>query len=86
MTAPIGTTHTADFYGDTHFYKIVYYPHLNQVYEEWQTRANVYWWDLGKWVDVGPGFSGRKLKVYEEPLRQVLPHDARASLAGHAVR
>lgn len=62
---PKGATHTADFYGQTHYYQRVDYQHLNQVSEEWQTLTKWNVWDQGSWVGVGKGFSARRLQALD---------------------
>ena len=84
MMIPAGTTHFAEFYGEYLYYKCTPYQHLNQVMEAWQTRYNWKWWDLGKWTDVGVGFSTRRVKDIND-LLQVQPDDAPSLVAGHAV-
>ncbi len=63
---PEGTTHKAEFYGRELFYKRVEVPYLNSVIDhpihQWQTLVKWYWFDLGKWVDAGAGFSSRNVK------------------------
>lgn len=62
MEAPAGTTHYASFYGDTIYYQRRTRKHLNQVSEEWQTLVSWFYWDAKQWVDVGAGFSSRRLQ------------------------
>ena len=62
MHTPSGTTHLSTFYGRNQYFKRTTYPHLNQVSEEWQTPVRWKWWDAGKWMPVGGGFSDRNLK------------------------
>lgn len=59
---PNGATHTADFYGQTLYYQQVDSQHMNQVAEEWQTLTRWNVWERGAWVDVGSGFSSRRLQ------------------------
>jgi hypothetical protein len=65
ITIPEGATHMADFYGKTQYYRRVDCQHLNQVSEEWQklTRWDV--WEQESWVDVGAGFSSRRLQILD---------------------
>ena len=61
---PPGATHFSTGYeGDPPtYYRHREMPHLNQVSEEWEIIDLWDYWDLGKWVDVGPGFCNRRLK------------------------
>ena len=62
MTIPEGTTHTSEFYGTITYYRRSTYPHLNHVSEEWETMTRYDYWENGRWVDVGAGFSARRLQ------------------------
>ena len=63
---PEGTTHTAEFYGTILFYKKKLVPYLNSLIdhpqEQWQTLTKWFVFERGSWVDVGSGFSDRRLK------------------------
>lgn len=63
---PEGTTHTSDFYGQTIFYKKTLVPHLIQLIdhpeEQWQMLVKWFVFERDSWVDVGSGFSDRRLK------------------------
>ena len=62
---PQGATHVGEFYGDVAYYKKVEIPHLNQVSEEWETLIGWKSWATDEWIDVGSGFSPRRLKELE---------------------
>ncbi len=67
VSAPPGTTHLSEFYGDAHYYKKVGRQHLNQVSEEWQTLTDWFVWNIKvqQWEGVGKGFSPRRLMPLE---------------------
>lgn len=60
-----GSTHYADTYGERTYYRRRAVPHLNQVSEEWQNLVRWEYWEGDEWVDVGSGFSTRRLKAYD---------------------
>lgn len=62
MLIPKNATHAAETYGKIEYYQQVNYKHLNQVAEEWQTLTRWNNWVKGVWVDVGEGFSSRRLQ------------------------
>ena len=61
-----GATHQAEFYGTVTFYRLTHRLHLNTVIDHpeecWQRLPVWHYWDRGQWVDVGPGFSSRRLQ------------------------
>lgn len=59
---PYGCTHTSEFYGETNYYKLATYQRMNQVSEEWMTMCKWEYWENGRWVDVGTGWSSRRVK------------------------
>lgn len=65
MNIPAGATHEADVYGQTNYFQKVDSRHLNQVSEEWETLTHWNEWANGPWVDVGKGFSSRRLQKIE---------------------
>lgn len=66
MIIPVGTTHIADMWGEPFFYQRVEVPYLNQLIdhpeEQWQKLVKWNVFERGKWVDVGRGFSDRRLR------------------------
>lgn len=66
---PAGATHRDEFYGQEMFYKRVTVPYLNTLIdhptEQWQTVTKWFIFESGKWIDVGHGFSPRRLKLIQ---------------------
>jgi hypothetical protein len=62
---PIDATHTTEFYGQVLYYKRVEVPYLNQLIdhpeEQWQKLTKWFVYERSSWLDVGPGFSSRRL-------------------------
>jgi hypothetical protein len=67
---PEGCTHYAKFYTDTTHYKLSEGLHYNTVIghptECWQKYNIWHYWENGKWVGVGNGFSDRMCKKITE--------------------
>ena len=67
IVIPEGTTHFTEFrvYGSDYiFYKATYYKYYNSVIDHptecWQDRVRWDYFEHGKWVDVGSGWSARR--------------------------
>lgn len=63
---PAGTSHKAEFYGRTLYYKRITGERINSLIDhpvhQWQDTIRWYCWDLGEWAPVGSGFSDRMLR------------------------
>jgi hypothetical protein len=68
VTAPEGTTHFAEFYGEVQFYKLTHGLHYNTVIDHpvecWQKTDIWKVFENGKWVCPGAGWSSRRLQRY----------------------